>query len=68
MDKKVVFREEICKGCRLCIGVCPKKIIDLSKEINSKGYHMAFVEKQEECISCAACARICPDVVISVYR
>ena len=24
---KVTFREERCKGCGLCIEVCPKKII-----------------------------------------
>jgi 2-oxoglutarate ferredoxin oxidoreductase subunit delta len=25
---KVTFREDLCKGCGLCVSVCPKKIID----------------------------------------
>ena len=24
---KVTFREERCKGCGLCVGACPKKIV-----------------------------------------
>ena len=39
--KKIVFQvnEEYCKGCGLCVVVCPKKILELSAErTNSKGY------------------------------
>ena len=37
---KLYIREDICKGCGLCIEVCPKKILALHKEkINAKGYH-----------------------------
>lgn len=68
MDKRVIFREEICKGCELCVSVCPRDIIKVSERINSKGYHPVIVENQEACISCAACGRICPDGVITVYR
>lgn len=68
MNKKVIFREEKCKGCELCVSVCPKAIIKMADKINVKGYQPAFVEDQAACISCAACARICPDSVITVYR
>ena len=68
MDKRVIFKEEICKGCELCINVCPTNVIKVSEKINVKGYHPAIVENQDGCISCAACARICPDSVITVYR
>lgn len=41
---KVTFREERCKGCGLCVEVCPKKIVELNKhQLNSKGYHPAGV-------------------------
>jgi len=66
--KKVVFAEERCKGCGLCIDVCPKNIIKLADRINSHGYHPAEVEDQEACISCGMCAMMCPDVVIEVYK
>ena len=44
---KVTFREERCKGCGLCVEVCPKKIVELNKhQLNSKGYHPAGVTDQ----------------------
>lgn len=65
---RVSFDESSCKGCGLCVAVCPRKIIRLSEEINVLGYHPARVDRQDECISCALCARMCPDCVITVYR
>ncbi|MCT8138854.1 4Fe-4S binding protein [Anaerobacillus sp. CMMVII] len=68
MEKRVIFNEDICKGCALCVNVCPQDIIKISETINLKGYHPAYVEDQEACTSCTACGRICPDGVITVYR
>ena len=64
---KVTFNEQLCKGCGLCINVCPKKILRLSPDrINSKGYNPAECFDMAQCIGCASCARMCPDVVITV--
>ncbi len=66
---KVTFNEERCKGCGLCVTVCPKGIVALAKEkINAKGYHPAGVAEQDKCIGCASCALMCPDTVITVER
>lgn len=66
---KVTFREDRCKGCGLCISVCPKKIIIENQErINAKGYYPAEVVDMEKCIGCAFCATICPDCVIQVEK
>lgn len=66
---KVTFFEERCKGCELCVSVCPKKIISLNKEkFNSKGYNPAFIREQDKCIACGNCAIMCPDSVIMVER
>ncbi|MEG9429730.1 MAG: 4Fe-4S dicluster domain-containing protein [Christensenellaceae bacterium] len=66
---KVSFNEERCKGCGLCVTVCPKGIVALEKDkINAKGYHPAGVIEQEKCIGCASCALMCPDTVITVER
>ena len=62
------FTEERCKGCGLCISVCPKKILVFSDHFNSSGYHPATCKSPEECIGCAMCARTCPDVVIEIYK
>ncbi|MDR3263570.1 MAG: 4Fe-4S dicluster domain-containing protein [Clostridiales bacterium] len=64
----VVFNEPLCKGCALCVSVCPKKIVSLSKRSNEKGYFVAEVKDMSLCIGCAACALMCPDVVIEVSR
>ncbi len=66
---KVTFQAELCKGCGLCVDVCPRKILILSKkEVNSRGYHPAECTDQAQCIGCAFCARMCPDVVITVEK
>lgn len=70
MDKRVVFREELCKSCELCADACPKKIIKFRGILNRQGYHPACVsdEDQAVCLSCALCARVCPDAVIDVFK
>ncbi|KUO63175.1 MAG: hypothetical protein APF84_09540 [Gracilibacter sp. BRH_c7a] len=68
MEQRVVFYEDLCKGCSLCVSVCPTNVIHLAEHINVRGYRPAEVNEQHKCISCAACARICPDVVITVFR
>lgn len=62
------FIEDKCKGCELCISVCPKNILLIHEsEVNVMGYHPISVIDMEQCIGCASCALMCPDGVISVY-
>lgn len=64
----VKFDKERCKGCELCVSVCPVKIIQIEKtKMNTKGYHAAGVQEIDRCIGCGNCATICPDGAISVY-
>ena len=71
---KIALDSESCKGCYLCISVCPEKVIAVSDKLNQKGYYPAqFIEAaaddaDRKCIGCATCAVICPDVAIEVYR
>ena len=65
---KVTFDVNRCKGCGLCVLVCPKKLISLSQEINAKGYNPAAITDQSACIACAFCATMCPDAVITVEK
>ncbi|NLO45577.1 MAG: 4Fe-4S binding protein [Clostridiales bacterium] len=65
----VTFDSDKCKGCGLCVTVCPKKIVVLAADkINSKGYSPAEVSDMSLCIGCAFCAKICPDCVITVEK
>lgn len=66
---KMSVNDNICKGCGLCVQVCPKKIIVLDKTVlNVKGYHPAKVTDMEQCIGCAMCAVMCPDCAITVEK
>lgn len=68
MPGRVVFNEERCKGCELCVQFCPRKIIVLLDRRNAKGYRTAGVSEMDKCTGCATCAQMCPDAVIEVYR
>lgn len=65
---KIEIDIEKCKGCGLCIVVCPKKTIEISAIINKKGLHPVKVLKKEECAGCGFCAIICPDGAVTVYK
>ncbi|RLC99626.1 MAG: 2-oxoacid:acceptor oxidoreductase [Chloroflexi bacterium] len=65
----VIIDEDRCKGCGLCVTVCPAKILQLAEgRFNAKGYRPVEVTAPEKCTGCAMCATICPDVVFTVYR
>lgn len=66
--ERVRFREDRCKGCSLCVSVCPVQIIRLADRVNRLGYRPAAVAEQEKCIGCTLCAIVCPDLVIEVFR
>ncbi len=74
MKGKIVIDKEACKGCGLCTGVCPKGQIEISNDLNKKGYYPAqFKEEnckddERECTGCALCALTCPDIAIEVYK
>ncbi|MEX1308221.1 MAG: 4Fe-4S binding protein [Eubacteriales bacterium] len=66
---KVEILTDVCKGCGLCVSVCPKGIMSLSTDvINAKGYAPVTITAMQECIGCAACAKVCPDAVLSVFK
>ena len=63
------FDEAVCKGCKLCIDACPKKILDLElSRVNAKGYNPIKCDNITACTACAICARVCPDSAIKVEK
>ena len=65
---KTVFMIERCKGCGLCVIHCPKKYLEISDEMNQKGYQYVGNTNEEDCLACGLCALMCPDSVIEVYK
>ena len=66
---KIIIDTEKCKGCFLCIEVCPKKLISKKNTLNTKGYTpVEFKDPNHTCAGCAFCAIVCPDCCISVEK
>ena len=65
----LTFKTDKCKGCGLCVEVCPKNVLEIAQDkINAKGHHPVEAKKPEACIGCAFCATMCPDCIIKVER
>ena len=65
----LTFKTDKCKGCGLCIKVCPKNVLALATDkINAKGHHPFEAVNKDACIGCAFCATMCPDCIIKVER
>ena len=66
---RVVIDVERCKGCELCREACPKDVLALAEDLNTKGYRpVILLDPHHDCTGCALCATVCPDGCITVYR
>jgi 2-oxoglutarate ferredoxin oxidoreductase subunit delta len=66
MNATVTIDRETCKGCLLCIPVCPPEVLVMSTAVNSKGYRYPLL--RDGCTGCELCAKVCPDFCFEVYR
>ncbi|MDR0873970.1 MAG: 4Fe-4S binding protein [Prevotellaceae bacterium] len=64
----ITVNTERCKGCEVCITACPTNVLGMTKEVNKKGYHYAYMLNEDDCIGCASCGLVCPDGCITVYK
>jgi len=64
----VHIEPENCKGCGLCIGVCPSKQLSFSGKLNQHSYNHIQAENGN-CTACGFCYYACPEPgAITVYR
>jgi len=66
MEATVTVDRETCKGCALCVPVCPPKVLVMSEDVNGKGYRYPLL--LEGCTGCELCAKVCPDFCFEVFR
>ena len=63
---RIVFLEDRCKGCRLCVEACPVHILRPSGRFNHQGYEI--MEMDGQCTGCASCAVMCPYAARRVFK
>lgn len=63
----IVIREDRCKGCGLCVRICPTRVIEIGKKLNAQGFYAAMYTGGK-CTACKSCALICPDICIEVFK
>lgn len=51
-----------CKGCGICVGFCPKKVLKVSD------LEKVEVVNEKDCIKCKQCEIRCPDYAIFVEK
>ena len=63
---KLWVDERYCKGCLICVEVCPTKAITSSDKINAKGYVIPIEKDMSDCKACGLCELMCPDFAIAI--
>ena len=58
--KEHIINRDWCKGCGICIAMCPKNVLELDRQ------EKAVAARLEDCIACQLCEQICPDLAIEV--
>lgn len=57
---ELVINREWCKGCGICVALCPKKVLEIDRG------EKAMAARPEDCIVCRMCELRCPDLAIEV--
>jgi 2-oxoglutarate ferredoxin oxidoreductase subunit delta len=55
-----------CKGCYICVSVCPRQVLTIDRERWTGAYHPVVVAQLERCTACRNCELLCPDLALQV--
>jgi 2-oxoglutarate ferredoxin oxidoreductase subunit delta len=58
--KQLVINRNWCKGCSLCVELCPKNVLELDE------VEKAVAVRPQDCTCCKLCELRCPDLAIEV--
>ena len=63
---KLHVNPKYCKGCLICVEMCPKKALAPSDKMNAKGYILPIEKDMSRCNGCKLCELMCPDFAIAI--
>ncbi|HZZ83389.1 MAG TPA: 3-methyl-2-oxobutanoate dehydrogenase subunit VorB [Anaeromyxobacteraceae bacterium] len=61
IEARPVLREDWCKGCGRCIGVCARGCIAAGEQVNPASGLVPVVLQLEACNGCGLCIEACPE-------
>jgi Pyruvate/2-oxoacid:ferredoxin oxidoreductase delta subunit len=64
---KLVVNETWCKGCRICVDLCPTKTLSMVESPDRWEGAIVKVTAMEACNGCGICEVECPDFAITVF-
>ena len=64
--REIVINPRLCKGCHICISVCPHDVLKKSVEVDNRGFFLPSVADLDACRVCHICEMHCPDFAIRV--
>lgn len=64
---KTVIDSKRCKGCGLCVAVCPQKSLQQTNIADERGIRPVLFSEEGSCTACTLCAVVCPDLAVTVY-
>jgi 2-oxoglutarate ferredoxin oxidoreductase subunit delta len=67
-DFEVVIDDKRCKGCAICVAVCPQQSLAIQDAFNPAGYFFPAMTGGAECTGCGACVKLCPDFAVTVFE
>ncbi|WP_347561227.1 indolepyruvate ferredoxin oxidoreductase subunit alpha [Senegalia massiliensis] len=59
INKKLVVNKDWCKGCGICVELCPKGVLTLENGVIN-------IDNEDICIKCGLCELRCPDYAIYI--
>ena len=65
---RVVVNASWCKGCYLCVSVCPREVLAIDSERWNGSFHAIYARQPERCTACRNCELFCPDLAIEVIE
>lgn len=64
---EVIFDNEKCDGCQLCIVFCPKELLGTDPDkFNNRMLHYVVFISDQACVGCRMCERLCPTASIFI--
>ena len=66
LSNSVTLNSEWCKGCHICVQVCPHGVLEVDEANFVRGFHPVRVTRPEDCTACLQCELLCPDLAIMV--